>query len=136
MFVAQGVGQDERVEGVGLRRGHPIPLSGPGRDLRRHAEDLDPEEVQVLNQQSLGPLDRDPQPGPVAGQQPVEFVEPGGVVGHALLAQYLAVLVDQADLVERPAPVDAGEDLGRRCLGKGRVDGGRGDVGQRCSLQA
>jgi hypothetical protein len=128
MFVAQCVGQDERVECVGLRCGHPVSLPGAGGDLRGDAEDLDPEGVQVFDQQALGAFDRDPQLGLAADQQPVEFVEPGSVVLHALLAQYLPVLVDQANLVERTAPIDAGEHLGRRR--------GRSDVNQRCSLRA
>ena len=34
MLVAQRVGQDERVEGIRLRRRQPVALAGPSGDLR------------------------------------------------------------------------------------------------------
>jgi DNA-binding transcriptional ArsR family regulator len=52
-------------------------------------------------------------------------------VVHALLVQHLAVLIDQADLMEPAAPVDTGEHLARR----GRR-AGRDDAVQECSFKA
>ena len=64
----------------------------------------------------------------VSGQEPVEFAEPGHVMRNALLEQHLPLSVEETDLMEGAAPVDAGEDLtGRRTACH---------VDQRCSLEA
>ena len=62
--------------------------------------------MEVVDQQTLGPLDRQSQPPRAAVQQPVELGESCDVVLNAPLAQDPSVLVEQTDLVERTAPIE------------------------------
>jgi hypothetical protein len=111
MLVSQGVGEDERVEGIRLRRSEPVALPGPGRDLRRDAEDLDAEAVEMFDEEALGALDRDPDPSATAGDHLGERRQALEVMGDSSLLQPLPGVVDQADLVEAAAPVDTDEHL-------------------------
>jgi hypothetical protein len=63
----------------------------------------------VLDQQSLGALDGDRQPVPVAGELGVEIGQAGDVVGDPQLGLALADGVEDAELVVAAAPVDPGE---------------------------
>ena len=109
VLVAQGVGQHEGVEDVVFAAGGPIALPGPGRDPRRDRVDHMPSGLQVLNQQPLGPLDRDRQPGPKPTELLVEPSQAGDVMGQADLAPPSPGRVHDADLMMTAAPVDPDE---------------------------
>jgi hypothetical protein len=63
----------------------------------------------VLDEQSLGALDRDRQGGRVLGERGVQRGQACHVMGEALLGQPGAGGVQHAELVFAAAPVDAGE---------------------------
>jgi hypothetical protein len=93
VFVPQRVGQHERVEGVRLGCRQSIPFPGPGGNLRRDAEQLQPGRLEVLDQQSLGALDSDSQPPPLAGSD--QDLQQGPQPRH--------VMFDAGHLTQHPA---------------------------------
>jgi hypothetical protein len=108
MFVAQGIGQHERVEGIGLGRSEPVAFPGPGGDLRGDAVDRQATLLQVFDQQAFATLDRDLDVGP-GGEFGIELGQARHVMADATLNQDLAVGVEDAKLMGGSAPVDPGE---------------------------
>jgi hypothetical protein len=109
VLMAQGVGQHERVEDVVLAAGSPVALTGAGRDPGRDRINQVPTGLQVLDQQPLGPLDRNRQPDPEPAEFPVQLGQPGDVMGHTGLAAPGAGGVDHAQLMVAAAPIDPDE---------------------------
>jgi hypothetical protein len=96
VLVAQGVGQDERVECVGLGRGESVAFPRPGRDLRRDAEQLDSALEQVLDEHPLGPFDGGAHPTRRGVDDRVELAQSPRRRGRPDGGQNLAGLVDHA----------------------------------------
>lgn len=118
MFVAQAVGQDERVEGIVLLRCHPVAFPRSRGNLRRDAVKGVACGLKAFHQQALAAFDGDAGQWRVTVQVPVQTLEAVSGVRVAALVHDLAGRVHQAELMMGIAPVEAGENI-RRIYGIG-----------------
>jgi hypothetical protein len=109
VFVAEAVGQDERVEGIVLLRCHAVAFPRSRGDFRRDAVEGVTCGLKALDQQSLASFDGDSGQWCVAAQVPVQTLEAVSGVRIAPLVHDLAGLVHEAELLMGIAPVDTGE---------------------------
>jgi len=110
VLMAESVRERVGVEGVVLRRRHPIALPQPCRQARVDRVDAVPEREQLLDQQPLRSLERDRQADAEAGERGRELLQARTVVRGAKLEATLTRLVDHARLMVLTSPVDANED--------------------------
>lgn len=113
VLMSDGVGQNECVESIRFRVGHPIPFPRPGRVLRRHAVHRGRQRQQELHQQPLGPLDRDHylSAGCETSYQGADFGQSDAGMRGRSLHQDDAVCVNDAHLVMTTAPIDPDEHI-------------------------
>jgi len=66
--------------------------------------------LQVLHEETLGPLDRDRHAVALLGELTVEFIEPRHVVGDSQLQLLVPGCIHDTQLMLVSTPVDPGED--------------------------
>ena len=111
MLMPQRVRQHERIKLVRLRRRQPVALSGPCRNLRRHAVHRHPRQsLQELHQQPVSAFNRHPDRSGEPVQPPGQQRQTFDIMADPLLHDHRPSSVHHTKLVERAAPIHTGEE--------------------------
>ena len=105
VMVSQAIRQHEGVEGVVLRRGDAVALTGPSPEARAHSVDRVAPGEQRLHEQPLGSLDRDRHAGPRPLELGAQVPNALAIVREVSFDDPCTPLIEDTELVAVATPI-------------------------------